>query len=133
MKIKIVFTCVIFSMCAISCGSSSKINQTTDKKEMVRSNSLSGELRKESGVTVRGNDSNGSVMIGGYSSTLTKETNPLFILDGQPIGHSLPRAAQMMDVTKIKSIRIIRASESFTRYGRDGSNGAIEIRMLKTK
>jgi outer membrane receptor protein involved in Fe transport len=72
-------------------------------------------------------------MIGGFSSSVTQNTQPLFIIDGNPVGNSLPQAASMISPSNIRSIRILKGNEAFTRYGRDAAGGAVEIRMKREK
>ena len=100
------------------------------KKTRVRGTSLTGELRRVPGLRVSGDDQSGRVVLRGNAASIAAGNNPLFVLDGIQVGTSLPQVSSMIDVTKIDKIQLLKESEA-GMYGARGSNGVIEITMMK--
>jgi len=103
---------------------------TTSVDATVDDNTLSMLLRRVPGVQVRGNDQNGTVQLAGNNSSLLASNQPLFVVDGVKIGHSLVMAAQMINVRDIKNITVLKRPNETSFYGIDGANGVI---VIKTK
>lgn len=84
-------------------------------------------FRKVPGVEVRGNYPALTLRIRGAQS-LNLTTEPLYVLEGVPLGHdfaSLDRAATPQEV---KSIRILKGAEA-TMYGARGANGVVLVKL----
>jgi len=58
---------------------------------------------------------------------------PLYVVDGFPVGNSYRRANQAINMANVKSIRVIRNLSQLNTYGEMGSNGVIEITSLQGK
>lgn len=83
-------------------------------------------IRKLQGVRVSGFGSNYQVNIRGQSRLLGN-TNPLFVIDGVPLGQSYIDVSNAVSMSRVNSIRVIKGSELTLRFGPRGSNGVIEI------
>ena len=55
------------------------------------------------------------------------EEEPLFVLDGFPLGNSYQRANNAIDMAHVKSIRVVRNLSQMGTYGSMASAGVIEI------
>lgn len=121
------------AMLGIAAGCASTGNANKDSSSQDRSvievndtdYTLADYLRKVSGVYVRGSGSSATVKIRGVS-TITGDTRPLFVVDGQKLGKSYSYVASQVPVSDIDSIRVLKGSEA-SRYGLQGGNGVIEI------
>lgn len=87
---------------------------------------LLDHLRKVPGVQVRGVGENAIVTIRGINS-IRSGTEPLFVLNGQPMFGGLRSIIQAVPVADIKSIRVLKNPAETGIYGVRGANGVIEI------
>lgn len=70
-----------------------------------------------------------SIRIRGISS-INAGTQPLIVIDGYPIGTSIPQGLNPKDIEKIT---VLKDAASTSIYGARGSNGVILIQTLKAK
>lgn len=129
-KLHILILGLSFLMMAVSCTSTNGTKKMSGQDESVvqienHDMSLSDHLSKLPGVTVSGSGSNISVNVRGAMS-FQLDTEPLFVVNGQQIGHSYAHAASQLSVTDILSVKVVKGSEAST-YGVQGGNGVIEI------
>ena len=114
----------------LSCNTSAPLTgQAKKEKTEPVYRELADILRQEPGVDVKGNSPNYSITIRGKKTFLTSSA-PLYVLDGITVGDSYAQVAQMINVTDIASVRILKGSEA-TSWGSRGANGVIEIRMKR--
>ncbi|MDX1667027.1 MAG: TonB-dependent receptor plug domain-containing protein [Saprospiraceae bacterium] len=88
-------------------------------------------LRRLPGVRVMGSGDNVRVSVRGASNTENAENDPLYVLDGVPLGHdysSLERAVEPID---IDNVSVLKGSEAIAAYGLRGSNGVIIVDTKK--
>ena len=90
---------------------------------------LADHLSKVSGVNVFGSGNNVRVKIRGATS-FNATTAPLFVVNGQKLGRSYSRVANVVPVSDIKSIKVVRGADAAI-YGSEGANGVIEITTKK--
>ena len=90
---------------------------------------LADLLRKEPGLDVKGSAPNYRINIRGKQAFLTS-SEPLFVIDGIAVGNSYAQAANMINITDIQDIKVLKGSEA-TSWGSRGANGVIEIRMKR--
>lgn len=95
----------------------------TDEMEYFRS--LADFLYRIPGVTVSGPSSNPTVTIRGISS-FNAGIEPLYVVDGQPVGSSYTQVNNMLNVRDIAHVRVLKGSEA-SYYGVRGGNGVILI------
>lgn len=126
---------LFFLLFAISCGTTSKSSASDDFKADDVNNpeatvSLVDHLRKFPGVFVDGSGENARVFIRGVN-TISLDTEPLFVIDGQQIIGGLEVASRSVTMESIKRIRVLKTAAETSRYGLQGSNGVIEITTKK--
>ena len=102
--------------------SGSKADQNT---KAPANRSLADMLRGIAGVVVTGQGENVTVRIGGISSFITSD--PLYVLNGTPIGSNYQQVASSINTNDITSIRVLKNAEAAI-YGTRGGNGVILIR-----
>jgi TonB-dependent SusC/RagA subfamily outer membrane receptor len=93
--------------------------------EMDVTASLADFLQRLPGVLVRGSGNNVQVRIRGIS-TFISGTEPLYVLDGQPVGNEYSQVNNMISVRQVENVRVITGSDA-TIYGMRGANGVIVI------
>ena len=129
----------LFAIVAVSCSS----QRSASAKSQDRGNfstienpdhsiSLVDHLRRLPGVQVSGNGSGARVTIRGINS-FTLQSEPLFVVNGQPLAGGLSAAMQVVPVESIKSIRVLKNAADIGFYGVRGANGVIEIRLKTTE
>lgn len=94
-----------------------------DDKDYYRS--LADFLERVPGVNVSGSGDNASVTIRGISS-FNSGTTPLYVIDGNAIGHSYAQANSMLNPRDIDHVRVLKDSDA-SIYGVRGGNGVILI------
>jgi len=132
--------CWMIVICAIGCGvpksaSSSEGPRDHDPNLIIPADhegspdSWEVLFRRVPGVEVRGAYPNLSLRIRGASS-LNLTTEPLFVLEGVPLGHQFSSLARAVTPVQVESIRVLKGPDA-TIYGARGANGVIEVRMKK--
>ena len=119
----------------MACGTTGKYTASDNAKADDVNNpeatvSLVDHLRKFPGVFVDGTGENARVFIRGVN-TLSLDTEPLFVIDGQLITGGLAVASRAVTVEGIKRIRVLKTAAETSRYGLQGANGVIEITTKK--
>ncbi len=112
----------------------SKSIPSTNGVELTENEQRSGTqlidlLRRVSGVVVQGSGSNARVTIRG-NSTFNASNEPLFVLDGTPIGHDFSAIASAINAREVKSIYVLKGADAAI-YGTQGGNGVIMITSIK--
>ena len=118
----------LFSFFIFSCYSS-PINKNNDRVYT----SLTEYLQTKPGIQVTGNDNNGHVRLSGMGTvtTVSSDTSPLFVVDGQQVGRSLSGLANILNPNDIKRLKVLRTADQTSFYGINGANGVIEITTKK--
>ncbi|HEX9650887.1 MAG TPA: TonB-dependent receptor plug domain-containing protein, partial [Cyclobacteriaceae bacterium] len=86
-------------------------------------------LRTVGGIQVSGVGSDVTVSIRGQQ-TIMLNTQPLYVIDGLPIGNDYSMANNAVRPSDIKSIQILRDKAQTLKYGEPGTNGVV---VIKTK
>ncbi|MDH3649490.1 MAG: TonB-dependent receptor plug domain-containing protein [Saprospiraceae bacterium] len=128
------FTVFLLVACGVSRDSSSKPadrdpNVVMPKTEEGDPTSWEILFRKVPGVQVAGNYPNLSLRIRGAQS-MNLTTEPLFVLEGVPLGHDFASLARAVMPMQVKSIRVLKGSDA-TIYGARGANGVVEVILKK--
>jgi len=90
---------------------------------------LSDLLRRASGVQIIGSGDNIKIKVRGAQS-FGSETQPLFVVDGTPMGTSYSAVNKLVNPRLVKSINVLKGSAS-ALYGSRAANGVISIEMKK--
>ncbi len=91
--------------------------------------SLADFLHRVPGVNVRGSGNNVSVTVRGINS-FNAGITPLYVIDGNAIGHSYSQANNMLNPRDINYVKVLKDSEA-SLYGVRGGNGVILITTRK--
>ncbi len=127
---KIPFFPMVFLMALIACTATQSTTSQSEKDTTQEAfQELADLLRKEPGVTVKGNSPHYTITIRG-KQTLNSPTAPLYVIDGIAVGTDYAQAAHMINITDVASINVLKGSEA-TSWGSRGANGVIEIRMKR--
>lgn len=91
---------------------------------------LADYLRTVPGVSVRGSGQSASVVIRNASS-ISSGNQPLFVIDGVPVGNDFGAVATAINANDIRSVEVLKDAASLAAYGTRGANGVILIHMKK--
>ncbi|MFT4566245.1 MAG: outer membrane receptor for ferrienterochelin and colicin [Saprospiraceae bacterium] len=90
---------------------------------------LSDLLWRASGVQITGSGNDISIKVRGTQS-FGQTTQPLFVIDGTPMGISYSAVNRMINPRLVKSINMLKGSAA-ALYGSRAYNGVISIEMKK--
>ena len=130
-KLYHLFTMLVAVAIIAACSSTANTGATTAKNEKDYSNlnSLADILRTMGGVQVSGVGSSVTVSIRG-TQTIMLNTQPLYVIDGMPLGNDYNLANSSVRPADVKSVQILRDKAQTLKYGEPGTNGVI---VIKTK
>lgn len=115
------------------CGTAGTTGSATQSHsvegDMTEYRNLADYLRRIPGVVVTGSGNNLQVQIRGTSS-LTSETRPLYIVDGQNWGSSYYEVNRALNIHEVSNVRVLTGSEA-AAYGVRGANGVIIIELKR--
>ena len=60
------------------------------------------------------------------------EVEPLYVINGVPVGNNYDRANSLVDVNDIESVKVLKNVRDTNKYGMRGSTGVVEI-VTKTQ
>jgi TonB-dependent SusC/RagA subfamily outer membrane receptor len=132
--ILLAFACLAIASCSSTQNastSSKDFSRKSDIENPDHSISLVDHLRRVSGVQVSGNGNNAKITIRGINS-FYGSSEPLFVVNGQPLGGGLADAIQVVPVESIQSIRVLKNATDIGFYGVRGANGVIVIDLKKS-
>ncbi|MCB0685964.1 MAG: TonB-dependent receptor plug domain-containing protein [Saprospiraceae bacterium] len=110
----------------IACSSSKGV--AGDKRAEKVYTSLLDRLRDQPELTISGSETDPVIRIRGNTS-LTSDNEPLFVVNGNPVGSGFTSVSYSLDVNNVESIRVLTRSQAGL-YGSRGVNGVI---IIKTK
>ena len=90
---------------------------------------LTEMLRKVPGLAVTGAGTNARVTIRG-ASTINASNEPLYVLDGTPMGQNFNTIAGIIDPNEVQSIYVLKGADAAI-YGVQGGNGVILFKLKK--
>ena len=134
MRIQNALLLVIALVLALGCSSTDSTRRENvadqpNKDTITNKNNVGRDLayylQQVPGVIVSGTGNNVDVNIRGSASFIAS-TNPLYVIDGQPIGDNYSEVNNMINVNDIDYVRVLKGSEASV-YGVRGGNGVIEI------
>jgi len=114
----------------ISCSSTQNTQDTTKSRgpDYSRYTNLADIIRMQPGVVVQGVGNNVTITIRGVNSIML-DTRPLFIVDNVPFGREYFRVNDAVNPANVRSVRILKSLAETNRYGEEGRNGVIMIRL----
>lgn len=130
MKARFVISMFIF-LVALGCKQD-KMTLKSDTRRPGRDFSsytnLAQALRTVGSIQVEGSGNNVRVYMRGKGS-IVGNTQPLFVVNGIPLGNDYAQANNAVDVRNIDSISTISGMSATTRYGQAANHGAILIKL----
>ncbi|MDH3648431.1 MAG: TonB-dependent receptor plug domain-containing protein [Saprospiraceae bacterium] len=126
---KAVWGILIGSALLMSCQSSHRMvsNQharTTD--HLSKYSNLADALRASSGLIVSGYGASTKIIVRKGVSGVNSE--PLYVVDGFPLGNRYAHANRSVNMANVASIRVLKSTFDLIPYGSLGANGVIEIK-----
>jgi TonB-dependent SusC/RagA subfamily outer membrane receptor len=128
---------LLLSVVAIgqSCSTSHSVNRQNAQSRVhngidnpSHSETLVDHLIKVPGINVVGDGRNAKITIHGVS-TLYGSNEPLYVVNGQQLNGGLQEAMNIIPVSDIKSIRVLKNPSEVGGYGVRGANGVIVITL----
>ena len=130
---RIVPTLLISGVLLVSCGGSRQAAPAGSGEESLQTtleerNSavipLITRIRQLPGITLQG----GVPMLIKANNTFgaTENSEPLYVLDGIPLGNSFSQVRDIVQITDVESISLVQGADA-SFYGSRGSNGVIII------
>lgn len=89
---------------------------------------LTAYLRKIPGMQIQGSGPTAIVRVRDQRSSMS-ETSPLYVVDGNIIGNDFSALYSSIDPNEIARIRVLKSASETNRYGLQGGNGVIEIKL----
>ena len=93
-------------------------------------NDLTSYLRRVAGVSVRGNGADAVVRIRG-DVNFNSDSTPLFVVNGTVLGNNFASVYNTIDINEISRVTVLKTVSDTNRYGMQGANGVIEIKLKK--
>lgn len=88
---------------------------------------LDDALRRIPGIMVMGSGNGAKIRVRGISNSFISDSTPLFVVDGNILGHDYQSLSRSISVNDIDNIRVLKNSSETSLYGARGSNGVIVI------
>jgi len=130
----VLFIIILGSSCAASdpgyINKPSNYANYTNLAEALRS---VGGVRVEGSNTYVGSADNVKIYLRGGSSTILLTTQPLYVVNEVPVGNNYSDANSIVNMRDVTSIRILAGTQAVTRWGEQGTNGVILIKMKEAK
>ena len=125
---KTVWMMLMASLISVCCQTSDRIDRSPNvhTSYLSKYTNLADALRGSSGLLVTGSGDHTRIVMQKTGSISNRE--PLYVIDGFPLGTSYRQANRMVNMANVSSIRILKNAFELTRYGEQGANGVIEIR-----
>jgi hypothetical protein len=89
---------------------------------------LTSYLRKIAGMQVRGSGPTAMIRVRD-SRSFQSVTTPLFVVNGTILGNNFAQLYSSIDPNEIARIRVLKTASETNRYGLQGGNGVIEIKL----
>lgn len=127
-----VFVFVFLGMMVLSCSTTTRAGSAHKDKdiESPEFTELMDLLRREGGLNISGYGSDAIITIRGNRSLSSPVADqPLFVVDGAPLGRGYSSVEGSVDVQTVKRITVIPPA----RAGRYGSRGAFGVIEIETK
>lgn len=137
---------ILFTICmavAVGCGTS----ENSSESETVRYGStimvenpeisLDRYVRRLTGVSVHGSGSGAEIQIRGAETYWGGrwgqglDSRPIYIIDGVRIGRDFSQLYNLVDMTNVESVQVLRPPRATQLYGTDGGFGAIVVNLKK--
>lgn len=119
------FAALLFVFAILSCQTSGG-ERLSSTEYFSRFNNLAEALRFYPGLLVSGSGNQTKVML--RKNTSVQNQEPLFVVNGFPVGNNYSRTNEMVNMADVTAIRLLSRPSELTTYGSMASAGVIEIR-----
>lgn len=89
---------------------------------------LTSYLRRIPGMQVRGSGPSAFIRIRD-SRSFQSDTTPLFVVNGTILGNNFAQLYSSIDPNEIARIKVLKTASETNRYGLQGGNGVLEIKL----
>lgn len=117
----------LLTSCSTTRDSTASTNKMSKSEPVYRE--LIDMISKQPGVQVKKAGADYDITIRSKGTFLTSH-QPLYVVDGLAVGTRYADVANMVQVTDVDRIRVLKGSEA-TQYGSRGGNGVIEIYLKR--
>jgi len=120
---------VAFAAIIVACDTPNRAsggNANTDPYTQQWNNTLADVLRKNTGLQVLGAGDNVKIIVRGIS-TIKLNTQPLYVVDGVPIGNDYASANNLVNPREITEVEVLRSTSDLVQWGENANNGVILI------
>lgn len=124
------FSCAVNNSSLVSDSGPKNPNTFLTTEKTASNLSLADRLKRIPGLRVMDTGQEIKVMVRG-ASTAFQNTDPLYVINHVPIGHSYNQVVSQVDPNDIKAITVLKDAASSSLYGIRGSNGVILISTKK--
>ena len=122
------FLCIV-AVLAVSCAPTHQVtNSLSGNAYYGQFKDLASALRQIPALTVTGNGSYAQVAVRRFAAD--GHNDPLFILNDTPVGQSYSRASAVVNMSEVRSIRVLNSPGQLIPYGQRAAHGAIIIRTI---
>ncbi len=122
MKRRIAAIAVVMMICSCSAGPPRALSTT---EYFSRYSDLASALSVYPSLAISGVGGQKKIVVRRNASVVQKE--PLYVLDGLPIGNNYQRANLAVDMPNVKALRVLVDPVQTLKYGSNGSAGVIVI------
>ncbi len=119
----LIVSIAFFNACDTSSRTSSSAQNSLNQQF---NNSLADVLRKNTSLQVMGSGDNVKIIVRGVS-TIKLNTQPLYVIDGVPIGNDYASANNLVNPNDIVNVKVLRSTSELVQWGENGNNGVIII------
>lgn len=91
---------------------------------------LTSYLRRIPGMQVRGSGPTAAIRIRDNRSAQS-DTTPLFVVNGVILGNNFAQLYSAIDPNEIARVTVLKSASETNRYGLQGGNGVVEIKLKK--
>lgn len=123
------FFCLLLVSITLTTACDTSSRTATDARNPLDqqfNNSLADVLRKNTGLQVMGSGDNVKILVRGISS-IKLNTQPLYVIDGVPIGNDYAAANNLINPNDITKVKVLRSTSELVQWGENGNNGVIII------
>jgi hypothetical protein len=123
--------CLLVALVAIlaACNTPNRAadgNSSSDPYTQQWNNTLADVLRKNTGLQVLGTGDNVKIIVRGIS-TIKLNTQPLYVVDGVPIGNDYSSANNLVNPREVTDVEVLRSTSDLVQWGENANNGVILI------
>ncbi|MCB0666708.1 MAG: TonB-dependent receptor plug domain-containing protein [Saprospiraceae bacterium] len=126
MNLRITLLALTLSFAACSTSNHQRLSS---REYFSQFSDLAQALRFYPALLISGTGNQTRVILRKNASMQNQE--PLYVVDGMPIGNNYARANHLVNMAEVVDIRLLSHTHELTSYGVNGASGVIEIKTMK--